>query len=98
MTQVTNQARVIRRYANRKLYDIEASSYITLKSLVETVAAGQTVQVIDHETKNDITAQTLMRGLIETEADQTDTVTATDIIRAGGLSKYVASLKAVENA
>lgn len=48
----------IRRYANRKLYDTDRKSYITLPDLGELVRSGQEIQVIDHVTKADLTAQT----------------------------------------
>jgi len=47
---------VIKRYANRKLYDTEAKRYITLDGVADLIRRGEDVQVIDHETGDDITA------------------------------------------
>ena len=47
---------VIKRYANRKLYDTEAKQYITLDGIADLIRRGEDVQVIDHETGDDITA------------------------------------------
>jgi polyhydroxyalkanoate synthesis repressor PhaR len=48
-------ARVIKKYANRKLYDTRAKQYLTLDQIAGLVQAGEAVQVIDNETKQDIT-------------------------------------------
>jgi len=50
---------VIKRYLNRKLYSVSESAYITLPDLKEIVKRGETIQVIDNATKQDITLQTL---------------------------------------
>ncbi len=51
--------RVIKRYSNRKLYDTQASSYVTLLNIAEMVRAGEDVQIIDNATKEDKTDLTL---------------------------------------
>ncbi|MGH7922361.1 MAG: polyhydroxyalkanoate synthesis regulator DNA-binding domain-containing protein [Candidatus Dormibacteraceae bacterium] len=50
---------LIRKYANRKLYDTSTSRYITLSGIWALVCAGHDVRVVDHETGNDITAVVL---------------------------------------
>lgn len=86
--------KIVKRYANRKLYDTETSKYVTLGELVSAVTSGREVQVISHATKDDVTGQTLLQALVETESDVAgQTTTLCDILRAGGLSKYVESLK-----
>jgi polyhydroxyalkanoate synthesis repressor PhaR len=57
----------IKRYANRKLYDTHAKKYITLQGISKLVRDGQNVQVIDHETGEDITAVTLAQVMLERE-------------------------------
>lgn len=51
MTQT--QTKIIRRYQNRKLYDTETSSYVTLNKVVEAIVSGRDVQVVDNVTKAD---------------------------------------------
>ena len=51
--------RVIKRYANRKLYDTSTGAYTTLARLEELVRDGVDVKVIDHETGDDLTQETL---------------------------------------
>lgn len=86
--------KVVKKYANRKLYDTETSKYTTLKAIAEEVAAGREVQVIDNGTKTDVTGEVLLMALVETDADITgQTTTLRDILRAGGLNKFVQTLK-----
>jgi len=58
---------LIKRYANRKLYNTAASRYITLRGIAELLEAGEDVKVIDNETGEDMTAVTLSQILVETE-------------------------------
>ena len=58
---------LIKRYANRKLYNTATSRYITLKGIAELIEAGDEVRVIDNETGEDITSVTLSQILVDTE-------------------------------
>ena len=86
---------IVKRYANRKLYDCENSKYITLKQIVDVVKAGRAVQVTDNVSKEDITATTLLTAIVETEDGTTEASVLADILRAGGLTKYVAGVSMV---
>lgn len=55
--------RLIKRYANRRLYDVEAKKSITLQGLAELIKEGHEVKVIDNRTKEDITLPTLFQVL-----------------------------------
>jgi polyhydroxyalkanoate synthesis repressor PhaR len=57
--------RVIKRYANRKLYDTRDSRYVTLLEVAALIRAGQDVRVIDNGTKEDKTDVTLALILSE---------------------------------
>lgn len=48
---------LIKRYANRKLYDTEAKRYVTLEGIAELIRQGAEVHVVDHASGDDITAQ-----------------------------------------
>ena len=61
------EAKVIKRYQNRKLYDTHESSYVTLDEIAKMIRAGEEIRVIDNKTKNDITAATLTQLLYESE-------------------------------
>lgn len=56
---------VIRKYANRRLYDTAASAHITQEDLYRMVSRGQVVQILDASSGEDITNQTLAQALIE---------------------------------
>jgi len=51
--------RIIKRYANRKLYDTEAHRYVTVHDLAELVRKSAEFRVQDHATTDDYTAVTL---------------------------------------
>ena len=71
--------RTVKRYENRKLYDTESSSYISLSSLAELVRSGETVVVIDNVSGEDLTAQTLTQVILE-EGRQGRTVISSDLL------------------
>ncbi len=58
---------LIKRYANRKLYNTETSRYITLKGIADLLEDEKEVKVIDNETGEDITSVTLSQILVDTE-------------------------------
>jgi len=58
-------ARRIKRYDNRKLYDTETSEYVSLSDIASVVRSGETVEVVDNATGEDITAQTLTQIILE---------------------------------
>ncbi len=58
---------LIKRYANRRLYDTGRSAYITLDDLASDVAAGHQVKIVDAKTGADLTRRTLVQVLL-TEA------------------------------
>jgi polyhydroxyalkanoate synthesis repressor PhaR len=57
--------RVIRRYSNRKHYDPEQRHYVTLGQIAQLVRTGEDVQVVDHATGADLTAQTMAQIMSE---------------------------------
>jgi polyhydroxyalkanoate synthesis repressor PhaR len=80
-------ARVIKRYGNRKLYDVAASEYVSLEQVAAIIRGGDTVEVIDNVTGDDITAQTLTQVVLE-EGKRGRGVLQTDllhdVLRRGG--------------
>jgi polyhydroxyalkanoate synthesis repressor PhaR len=57
--------RVIKRYSNRKLYDTKDSRYVTLLQIATMVRGGEEVQIIDNNTKDDLTEITLAQIIFE---------------------------------
>ena len=58
-------AYVIKRYANRKLYDPQKSQYVTLEELEEMIRAGREITVTDATTGDDLTAMVLAQIILE---------------------------------
>jgi polyhydroxyalkanoate synthesis repressor PhaR len=58
---------VVKKYANRRLYNTESSSYITLDSLAEMVRVGRDFVVYDAKTGEDITRSVLTQIIVEEE-------------------------------
>ena len=56
---------VIRKYANRRLYDTSNSRYINLEDIAALVRNGKNVQVLDAATGEDITRVTLTQIIVE---------------------------------
>ena len=59
--------KIVKRYANRKLYDTVQSCYVTLEDISVMVKAGDEVRVIDNKTGEDLTSVTLAQIIFETE-------------------------------
>ena len=66
--------RVIKRYSNRKLYDTKDSRYVTLLQIAEMVRSGEEVQIIDNNTKDDLTEVTLAQIIYEEQKSHTRSV------------------------
>src|SRR5580658_6673237 len=58
---------VVKKYANRRLYDTRSSSYITLDNLAEMVRQGRDFVVYDAKTGEDITRGVLTQIIVEEE-------------------------------
>ena len=59
---------VVKKYANRRLYNTESSSYITLDTLAEMVRLGRDFVVYDAKTGDDITRSVLTQIIVEEES------------------------------
>ncbi|MEE2962032.1 MAG: polyhydroxyalkanoate synthesis regulator DNA-binding domain-containing protein [Myxococcota bacterium] len=62
-----SSTKLVKRYANRKLYDTEQSCYVTLEDISMMIQAGEEVKVIDNKTGEDLTSVTLAQIIFETE-------------------------------
>jgi polyhydroxyalkanoate synthesis repressor PhaR len=58
----------IKKYANRRLYDTESSTYITLDRLAEMTREGREFEVVDAKTGEDITRQVLTQIIVDEES------------------------------
>ena len=81
--------RIIKRYANRKLYDTQESRYVTLDQISHMIRAGEDVQVLDNNTKEDLTSVTLAQIIFEEEKKKRSFLPLSalrNIIQTGGES------------
>lgn len=67
-TSETNDPIVIKKYANRRLYNTAASTYVTLDHLSQMVKNGEDFVVYDAKSNEDITRSVLTQIIFEEEA------------------------------
>jgi polyhydroxyalkanoate synthesis repressor PhaR len=91
---------LIKRYANRKLYNTEASRYITLRGIAELLENDRDVKVIDNKTGEDITSVTLSQILVDTERGGRDVPgnLLSELFERGGGALYDAVRQGVDEA
>jgi polyhydroxyalkanoate synthesis repressor PhaR len=78
---------LIKKYANRKLYHTNQKQYITLDGIARLVQDGETVQILDNETGDDITSSILAQVVLQARgrsAPQLPTTLLTGMIQLGG--------------
>jgi polyhydroxyalkanoate synthesis repressor PhaR len=61
------QLRVIKKYPNRRLYDTEISSFVTLEDVRQLIVDGESFEVRDARTGADLTRSVLLQILAEHE-------------------------------
>ena len=61
--------RIIKKYPNRRLYDTEISSYITIEDVRQLIVDGETFEVRDAKSGEDLTRQVLLQIITEHEQD-----------------------------
>lgn len=62
-----NKTRIIKKYANRRLYDTEASKHVTLQNIRQMIVDGADVQIIEDTSGDDITRPLLLQIIVEQE-------------------------------
>jgi polyhydroxyalkanoate synthesis repressor PhaR len=61
------QERLIKKYANRRLYDASQSRHITLDDIRGLIVKGEKIKVVEDKTGNDITRHILLQVIAEQE-------------------------------
>lgn len=62
-TQSPDGRRLIRKYPNRRLYDVKESRYIQWSDLFAMINRGEDVLIIEHKGQRDVTLPVLIRAL-----------------------------------
>lgn len=83
--------RRIKRYGNRKLYDLDGKRYVTLEDVAAMVASGQDIEVVDQRTGEDLTSLTLAQVLLEGLKEKTARIPRQVLVRLVRLAAGPAS-------
>jgi polyhydroxyalkanoate synthesis repressor PhaR len=75
--------RLIKKYPNRRLYDTQTSSYITLSDVKQLVLDNEEFTVIDAKTEEDLTRAILLQIILEEESN------GTPMFSSGALSQII---------
>jgi polyhydroxyalkanoate synthesis repressor PhaR len=81
---VAEPVRLIKRYANRKLYDTGSGELTSMRRIEELVRDGLDIRVVDHDTGEDMTSEVLVGILGHSISDGTiqgDILLLTSLIR-----------------
>jgi len=81
------EVRLIRKYANRRLYDTVRSRYVNLADVRNLIAEGVRVRVVEQSSTRDITNSILLQIIGGMERDDGALLTTgflTDLIKAAG--------------
>jgi polyhydroxyalkanoate synthesis repressor PhaR len=84
---VAGPRRIIKRYSNRKLYDTQGSTYVTLLQIAQMIREGEEVQIIDNaskEDKTDVTLALIISEELRTKPRAVPLSTLKALIRHGG--------------
>ncbi|ARP85922.1 polyhydroxyalkanoate synthesis repressor PhaR [Bordetella genomosp. 9] len=65
--QAGGSTRLIKKYPNRRLYDTQTSTYITLADVKQLVLANESFQVVDAKSGEDLTRSILLQIILEEE-------------------------------
>ncbi|MBB3946377.1 polyhydroxyalkanoate synthesis repressor PhaR [Rhizobium skierniewicense] len=76
-----NGETVIKKYANRRLYNTGTSTYVTLEDLAKMVKRGEEFKVQDAKTSEDITHAVLTQIIMEQEGKTGNTLMPTAFLR-----------------
>ena len=60
---------LIKKYANRKLYDTTDKRYLTMDHLAELIKSGEEVSIVDNETGDDLTSSIVSQLLAREDSD-----------------------------
>lgn len=89
--------RLIKRYSNRRLYDIESSRTITQKELGQMVQRGVEIKVIDSRNEEDITLEVLGRILVSETSSWDNMKESSELIRQLIISGGDRSMSVLKN-
>ena len=72
--------RIIKKYPNRRLYDTEISSYITIEDVRQLIVDGESFEVRDAKTGADLTRTVLLQIITEQEQQEGEPILSTQLL------------------
>ncbi|HEY7741194.1 MAG TPA: polyhydroxyalkanoate synthesis repressor PhaR [Steroidobacteraceae bacterium] len=66
-TRPMSKERLIKKYANRRLYDASISKHVTLEDIRDLIVRGEKIKVVEDKTGEDITRLILLQVIAEQE-------------------------------
>ena len=72
--------RIIKKYPNRRLYDTEISSYITIEDVRQLIVDGESFEVRDAKTGADLTRTVLLQIITEQEQHDGEPILSTQLL------------------
>jgi polyhydroxyalkanoate synthesis repressor PhaR len=81
MAQAKSDTVIIKKYANRRLYNTQSSSYITLEHLAKMTREGVEFKVLDAKSGDDITHQILTQIIMEEESSTGEQMLPVNFLR-----------------
>lgn len=76
-----SKVKLIKKYKNRRLYDTDASKYVTIETLQHYIISNQPFRVIDSLNDKDLTGATLLQILMEMENGNSSQFLSPEILR-----------------
>ena len=73
--------RTLKKYPNRRLYDISQSCYITIDNVRDLVLSHERFRVVDSKTKKDLTRSILIQIILDQENDPEEHVLTNEVIQ-----------------
>lgn len=70
----------LKKYPNRRLYDMTDSCYVTIDKVRDLITAGESIEVVDSKDGNDLTRSVLLQILSEQESGGTGSVLTNRVI------------------
>lgn len=71
---------IIKKYSNRRLYDMSLKRYITLEELRDRIQGGIEVQVVDSKTGEDLTQMVLIQLILETQRNEFNGLFSSEVL------------------
>ena len=72
--------REFKKYPNRRLYDLDASKYVTVEDVRQVILQGESIRVIDSRDDEDITRSVLLQILTEQEVGRNEPILTNRVI------------------